>query len=914
MGLKNNSRRNFIKTTALVTFGTVLAPNAIACAIENKGSISMLLLPEDSIASSKPAVWAVEELRTALQNQGVNIQMVNKLEDADDFCIVVSGTGTKIARTIFNQQNITVPNEPESLGLVQTVMDNRTVLLASGTDARGLVYALTELADRVKCLETDRAALEFSSTVLEKPASKTRSVLRNFSSEVEDKVWFYDKEYWTDYLDTLAYSRINRLNFSMGMAYNSVQNVKDGYLVFPYPFFVKVPGYEVSASGLSDEEQSRNLEILKFVGKESTKRGVQLQLGIWTLAYDWDRSPNPDKRSPDATYKIKGLTDAVHADYCRDALALILQEVPEISGLTFRVHEESGIALGQKSFWKTQFSAVADCGRTVEIDMHSKNMEEETLYDALATGQPVVVSPKFCGEHLGLPYHQASIREFEMLEVDGLVDKGKGLLEGNRKFTRYGYADMLSENRTWDVLYRIWPGTQRFLLSGDPQLFAGYGRTANFCGALGFEVCEPLHFKGRRGTGVAGGRCGYLDTTLKPRFDFEKYGYFYRLWGRLLYNPDTDPEIWRRALTREFGTAAMPIEIALAQTTRILPLFYLAHGVSANCMVYLPELYQNSYMAKETDWPYDTEEPKTFGSISPMDPQLFLSPDEFGENLIYNKNTGKYNPIEVAQWLEEMARKASANIEKARSVLDANASKPNFRRIEEDVLILIEMAQFFAAKMRSAVIWKIFMVSGDRKAGEKSVALYQNGRNSWANMAERAKTVYKTDLSYGPSGHWIDRIPSFDEDIADMKTRIENPKFTNTNLEASVVDRAVQRATSKLERQTVEVGHVPQKSFRRGTPLSISLESPKRPQRVSLYYRHINQSEYWQSIALKQDGNTYTGEIPKEFTDERFPLQYYFEIATSPSKATLFPSLANNLANVPYFVVYQKHSIQSKEP
>lgn len=40
---------------------------------------------------------------------------------------------------------------------------------------------------------------------------------------------------------------------------------------------------------------------------------------------------------------------------------------PAISGLTFRVHGESGVEEGSYEFWKTVFDGVATCGRTVEI-------------------------------------------------------------------------------------------------------------------------------------------------------------------------------------------------------------------------------------------------------------------------------------------------------------------------------------------------------------------------------------------------------------------------------------------------------------------------------------------------------------------------------------------------------------------
>ena len=42
------------------------------------------------------------------------------------------------------------------------------------------------------------------------------------------------------------------------------------------------------------------------------------------------------------------------------------------------------------------------------------------------------------------------------------------LSAGSRSFLRYGYGDLLREDRKWGVLHRIWPGTQRLLLWGDP--------------------------------------------------------------------------------------------------------------------------------------------------------------------------------------------------------------------------------------------------------------------------------------------------------------------------------------------------------------------------------------------------------------------------------------------------------------
>jgi len=47
-------------------------------------------------------------------------------------------------------------------------------------------------------------------------------------------------------------------------------------------------------------------------------------------------------------------------------------------------------------------------------------------------------------------------------------------------------------------------------------------------GAPGLEIMEPLTFKGRKGSGLPGGRNAYADASLKPKGgDWEKYTYTY---------------------------------------------------------------------------------------------------------------------------------------------------------------------------------------------------------------------------------------------------------------------------------------------------------------------------------------------------------------------------------------------------
>jgi hypothetical protein len=229
---------------------------------------------------------------------------------------------------------------------------------------------------------------------------------------------------------------------------------------------------------------------------------------------------------------------------------------------------------------------------------------------------------------------------------------------------------------------------------------------------------EPLSFKGRRGSGIAGDRCGYLDSSFKPRWDWEKYLYSLRVFGRLAYNPHTEPDVWRRYLDKQFGAGAEAVELALANASRILPIVLTAHGVSAANNLYWPEMYTNlSIIGPNSKDPiFDTPSPKVFGNVSPMDPQLFLRINDFAAELLRGERSGKYSPIEYAQWIEDYADAAAKHLAQAES-LARGKRRSEFRRMAIDVAIQVGLGRFFGSKFRSGVLYAIFDQSVSKSTG-----------------------------------------------------------------------------------------------------------------------------------------------------------------------------------------------------
>lgn len=169
--------------------------------------------PSDAVAASGPVAWAVGQLEAALGTA------------AGAARIVIGGPGSAEARALLSQSGVALPDAPESLAVAAV----EGAVVAAGSDTRGLVYAVLELADRVRCapdgevLETLRALRP----TVEQPANQIRGIARLFSSELEDKAWWYDRGLWQEYLTELATHRINRFCLTLGLGYNFPRGVTD---------------------------------------------------------------------------------------------------------------------------------------------------------------------------------------------------------------------------------------------------------------------------------------------------------------------------------------------------------------------------------------------------------------------------------------------------------------------------------------------------------------------------------------------------------------------------------------------------------------------------------------------------------------------------------------------------------------
>jgi len=334
-----------------------------------------------------------------------------------------------------------------------------------------------------------------------------------------------------------------------------------------------------------------------------------------------------------------------------------------------------------------------------------------------------------------------------------------------------------------------------------------------------------------------------------------------------------------------------------------LPLVTTAWLPSASNHSFWPELYAPGSILPSTGKPLytDSPAPHTVSAISPLDPQLFSTIDQYAKDLVSGRINARYNIGDVIEWLEAMVRTSTQSLAEARAGVGARAKSREFRQAEEDILILNGLGTYYANLFRAALFYSIHEQTGGSAAASQSLAAYRKARNAWAGMAKRAESIYSRDISYGDvpirRGHWADRFPEIDRDLAALGKCFD----AGTDRKSSASD-AIQAVAKLSPRALIGLGHTAPGGFRPGSDLKLIMTTHASVTESILWYRHVNHGERWLSSPMQKEGNEHTAAIPGNYTSSPYPLQYYFELHTARA-ATLHPGFNATLSNTPYYAI-----------
>ncbi len=172
----------------------------------------------------------VNKVKLALRAKGIQIKQSASLETVRSDQLLVLGLSHKAgpAAILHSSLDIPKPLEAESLMIRHVMWSGKKVLLVSGADDRGLMYALLDVADRIGWAENAQNPLSDVRNIEEKPSVTERALSIYTMHQGNFESYFYDETYWARYLDMLAKNRFN--TFALPFGYENW-----GYFSPPYP-------------------------------------------------------------------------------------------------------------------------------------------------------------------------------------------------------------------------------------------------------------------------------------------------------------------------------------------------------------------------------------------------------------------------------------------------------------------------------------------------------------------------------------------------------------------------------------------------------------------------------------------------------------------------------------------------------
>lgn len=442
-----------------------------------------------------PARHGLNKLTAALETRGHKVG-----GSAEYFVRIGCGPGMKVQGS-------------QSLAIRRGQYQGKPSIDVCGGGTRGLMYALLDVAERVGWGNGGDPFARVRDTN-ERPFLEERGISIYTMHRAYFESRLFDENYWKRYFDLLASSRIN--TFTVIFGYEN-----GGFMAPLYPYFFDVPGFAgVRLIGITKEQQSKHTAAFRALIRIAHERGIDVIPAVWDHIYRGGvQGGGIAGASATVGKDVPGLVSGVTAEnltaYTRAALQQFVKTFPDVDGIEFRMHAESGLKPEEMAgFWHDVFGMLARAKPGLRVTLRAKELPDAIIDDALRQGLRARVETKYWMEQMGLPYHPTHVNR------------------QNQHDRRHGFADLLTYPQRYRVHWRLWSGgTTRLLLWADPEYVRRFAASARLYDGNSFDVNEMLAAKM---LGEPHDRPPFAIHTEPYRFyeyEFERYWHFYQVWG-----------------------------------------------------------------------------------------------------------------------------------------------------------------------------------------------------------------------------------------------------------------------------------------------------------------------------------------------------------------------------------------------
>jgi hypothetical protein len=860
---------------SIASMSLAAAPAGAAAPV---GAIRKVAVVTDASLDA-PARYGMRKFEEALRAKGVAVaEGGDAVADADGVVVAGLAGGGGPAAGALAQEKLAPPTGPEAL-TVRTAAryQEKPAVVLAGADAAGLMYAALDLADRAGWAAHAGSLFQDARDTTESPLLHERGIVMFTMNRAYFESHLYDEKYWERYFDMMARDRFNCLVLVFGYE-------DGGYMAPLYPYFFDVDGFpDVRVVGLTAEQQAKNLKSFKTMLRLAAERGIHIKPGIWDHIYRGGIQAGGIRGAPNGTQPADGLVWGLNATnlvpYTVAALKKFYDEFPEIRETQFRMHEESGLRIAEiEPFWHDVFGFFRTSKPDMKLEFRVKNLPKSVIKDAQAQGLKIQLDTKIWMEQMGLPYSPTHINRQDQSNA------------------RQSYADLLEYPQTYPMNWTLWNGgTTRVLLWSDPEYARRMALSSRLYDGQSLIVTEMEATK-MLGAPHDARPVNFLNDKYRyTDYEFERYWAFYRVMGRLSYNPDTTADVWEQEYRQRFGGEVGPhVMKAVQLASRVLP------RVVAASVPY-------SQFPTTTGWPemmHLSSLPRYAAQQEGSDSAQFMNAREEATSILQGTDTALRRPEETSGWFTRTSDAILAETAAAEKALDGRAAANEFKSTMTDARMLAAMARYHAARLQGAVNYNLYRQAGSLAAFDDAVADERKAVQAWHELVDAAGDFYIDTLWFGATGrqyphHWKDEMTALDAELANLLAERQSA----TAPAGARPARIPQRESNPQVPEVSFIDRLPAPA-EPGKDLAVRVKAVAAAgvKSLRLRYRHLNQKEDYQTADMTWDGVTgqYAASIPAAFIDPRWDLMYYVEIVDQKGVGRIYPDLE---VETPYIVV-----------
>jgi hypothetical protein len=615
------------------------------------------------------------------------------------------------------------------------VTRNRHVVIRGG-DARGLIYGALDAREQL------RNGVDFARLSAQpvKPAESFRGIKFNTpwdtyrpSSALDQHFdTVRDVRYWEAFLDMMVENRFNAISL---------------WTMHPFTYMIRPKNFP-EASKWTDAEFSQWQHLYREVFRMAKERGLDTYVVFWSIfvSEEFAKAHDVAKKNFYPHYYVAGDTSDVTRRYLRESVTQMLEEYPDLDGIG--VSHGEGMAemtpLQRQQFVDEVYVAGA---LNVKRKQPVKLIHRVPFSSGLSSGPGVSADveqiTRTAMEKLGNRFDGPIWVEMKFNWSHGHSTPKLVKVHGGKLGDTYFKPEPSNYKIVWQVrnedFFALRWGVPAFIrehirLNGAQDYVGGY--------FIGSETYIPaLDYFTTSGT--AGGKPDW-------RWAFERQWLFYKLWGRLLYDPGTPDSAFQADFDRRYGKrgANLLTAYALASNTqlRLASLFDSRWDFT---------LYSEGFLALQG------EETHYIGvdlliKQPTMDP-YYVSVADYVKAVQekHGFDAARVTPLKLADLLE---RDSGTALKLVRGI--DTAGDPALMYEVADIMTWAYLGLHLSEKLRGAVELQTFRVAGGEEHRGAAIAHLEKALQSWDDVIRVTRPLYKDMKLTAYNGNSFDANPN----------------------------------------------------------------------------------------------------------------------------------------------------------